>query len=74
MNLVDAKEIYVPPHGSDLTLLPCPFCGSTEVVYMKYDHVAGERWAVVCTGCVAEIDPGWAQEKGIVKEMWNKRS
>ena len=70
----DVKDVYTPPSGSDYTLKPCPFCGCTEVVYMKYDHAAGERWAVACMGCMAEIDPGWAQERHTVQSMWNKRS
>lgn len=73
MSMIDAKEIYKPKKGSDLYLLPCPFCGCEEVVYMKYDHATGERWAAVCMDCMAEIDPGWAQEKYAVRDMWNRR-
>ena len=73
MNMIVEKEICKTKKGSDLHLLPCPFCGCEEVVYMKYDHVAGERWAAVCMGCMAEIDPGWAQEKYAVRDMWNRR-
>lgn len=32
----------------DLKLLPCPFCGSTNVVYEQYEHAAGSRWRVCC--------------------------
>ena len=73
MNIEDMKDVYQPKPGSDLTLLPCPFCGSDEIVYMKYDHAAGERWAAVCMGCMASVDPGWAQQKHQVQDLWNRR-
>lgn len=46
----------------DLKLLPCPFCGSTNVVYEQYEHAAGSRWRVCC--CALEppggaVSPAW---------------
>ena len=38
---------FVKPRGADDRLLPCPFCGSNEIVYAHYKHVAGDRWAVL---------------------------
>lgn len=73
MNLAESTDIYKPKKESDLALSPCPFCGCEEVVYMKYNHAAGERWAVVCMGCIAEINPGWAQQKHHVQPIWNRR-
>ena len=67
------KEHFMHPKNENDSLLPCPFCGSNEVVYIQYEHVAGLRWKVMCCGCVAQIDPGYAQEKGVVRGMWNKR-
>lgn len=52
---------------------PCPFCGGTEIMIDKYQHVAGERYRIWCTNCLACIDPGWAQTKSTVEQMWNKR-
>ena len=52
----------------------CPFCGGKEIVIDKYQHQAGERFRIFCTGCMAMIDPGYAQNKHTVIEMWNKRS
>lgn len=45
-------------------LLPCPFCGSSDIYYRKYNHAAGERWAILCANCMAEIDTGCAQNAG----------
>lgn len=53
---------------------PCPFCGSKEIVIDKYEHRAGERFRIFCTECMAMIDPGYAQNKHTVIEMWNKRT
>lgn len=52
---------------------PCPFCGNKEIIIDKYDHKAGKRFRIFCTNCMAMIDPGYAQEKYTVIEMWNKR-
>jgi hypothetical protein len=73
MNLEDQTDIYKPEKGSDLALIACPFCGCEEVVYMSYNHASGKRWAAVCMGCIAQIDPGWAQQKHQVQELWNQR-
>lgn len=67
-------EIRKPAEGSGLELLPCPFCGSYEIVYMQYEHVAGLRWKVFCCGCAAKIDPGYAQQQHQVADMWNRRA
>ena len=58
----------------DLTLLPCPFCGSTNVVYERYEHAAGSRWRVFCCGCCATIDPGYTQQRCDVAVLWNHRA
>ena len=60
--------------SGDLSLESCPFCGSSEVVYEKYLHTAGYRWRVVCTNCMASIDPGCAQQRSVVQRMWNTRA
>lgn len=64
---------FVKPRGADDRLLPCPFCGNNEIVYAHYKHVAGDRWAVLCTACMAEIDPGYAQQKSEAAKQWNRR-
>ena len=60
--------------SGDLALCRCPFCGSEDVVYERYLHVAGYRWRVVCTSCMASIDPGHAQQRSTVQIMWNTRA
>ena len=63
---------YVRPDDSG-ELLPCPFCGNDDVVYEQYEHPVGPRWRVVCCACMAMIDPGYAQNKYQVRDMWNRR-
>lgn len=58
---------------ADLELLPCPFCGGKEIVCIQYNHAAGKRWRVECTHCLAGIDPGYAQSRHCVQDMWNSR-
>lgn len=55
-------------------LLPCPFCGSSDIYYRKYNHAAGERWAILCANCMAEIDTGCAQTAGQARQLWNRRA
>jgi len=68
-------NIMKPAEGSGNELAPCPFCGSEEVVFMQYEHAAGtKRWKVVCCGCMASIDPGYAQQPHQVADKWNRRA
>ena len=60
--------------SGDLALCRCPFCGSEDVVYERYLHTAGYRWRVVCTSCMASIDPGYAQQRSTVQQLWNTRA
>lgn len=53
---------------------PCPFCGSKEIIIDKYERDVGDRYRIFCAGCMAMIDPGYAQEKSVVIEMWNRRT
>lgn len=66
-------RFWKPEKGTDLELLPCPFCGNDEIIYEEYEHAAGPRWRVFCTKCIAGIDPGYAQKRHIVQAMWNRR-
>lgn len=72
-NIIETTiEIY-RPKSYEQALLPCPFCGGTDIVYERYLHKAGERYRVWCTQCLSGIDPGYAQEPGTVQRMWNHR-
>jgi hypothetical protein len=53
---------------------PCPFCGCETVYYIQYENASGLRWKVCCGGCCATVDPGFAQDKGVVQRMWNRRA
>lgn len=63
-------EIVKAKEGS---VLACPFCGSKDIYYRQYQHAAGERFAVFCAGCMAEIDNGCAQNMGQARRVWNRR-
>lgn len=66
------NDHYIKPRHEN-ELLPCPFCGCREIVYGRYEAIIGERWKVICGGCMATLDPGYAQDKGVVQRMWNRR-
>lgn len=69
----DSIEIVKPSEGDPHTYLkPCRICGNTEIVYERYRHQAGERWRCWCTKCLACIDPGWAQDRLAVRDIWNQ--
>lgn len=69
----DSIEIVKPAEGDPHTYLkPCRICDNTEIVYERYGHRAGERWRCWCTKCLACIDPGWAQDRLAVREIWNQ--
>lgn len=70
----DIIMIWKPEAGDNLDLKPCPFCGSEEIMYIQYNHIAGKRWRVQCAHCVAGIDPGYAQIRHVVRDMWNRRA
>lgn len=69
----DSIKIVKPATGGFDSLDPCPFCGGTEVIYELYGHGAGEWWRCWCTNCLAGIDPGWAQDRHTVRDMWNRK-
>lgn len=54
----DIVQIWKPEPTDNLALKPCPFCGNEEIMYLQYKHAAGLRWMVMCSKCVASIDPG----------------
>ena len=70
----DSIELIEAFPNEDAALKPCPFCGSTHVVYERYNSVVGERWRCWCADCIAGIDPGYAQSWGTVRDMWNRRT
>jgi hypothetical protein len=56
-------------------ILPCPFCGETEEIYLEeYEHGAGTRWRIVCCSCMAQIDRGIDQHQGRLCKLWNTRA
>jgi Lar family restriction alleviation protein len=51
----------------------CPFCGSNEIVVEQYNHLAGCRFRVVCSECMANVDTGCFQNNRQAVDAWNKR-
>lgn len=77
-----AKEVYVdlaakrPDDRSEIAgkggLMPCPFCGSNELVATKeYENVCTGLWMVKCISC--GVKKGYAEEKEDAIKEWNKR-
>jgi len=72
--------VFRSMRGSDEKKFPakdvpaCPFCGEDKIELVQYQHAAGLRWKIRCTDCLAEIDPGWAQDPSVVLNMWRGRS
>lgn len=72
--MMDNYNNIFRPNSANKELKPCPFCGCTGIVYERYNHQVGQRWRVWCTGCMAGIDPGYAQDQSTVQRMWNRRA
>lgn len=65
------EKIIINKEGS---LKPCPFCGGKETAYMAYEHhPEAIRWKIVCTNCMAGIDPGTIQDRWRLDDLWNQR-
>ena len=67
----ELKELREARDENGHDLKPCPFCGSKEIIFLKYKHAAGLGWKVFCCGCAAEIDAGWAQEPHVLISLWD---
>lgn len=53
----------------EIKLLPCPFCGSKDVVA---DHDQANYWYVCCRKCLARSLPRYKKDDGI--KGWNTRA
>ena len=58
----------------NVKLKPCPFCGSDKAMIDEYKTLVGERYKVVCPGCMATVDPGDAQTDKHAAKAWNRRA
>jgi Lar family restriction alleviation protein len=67
-------SIFKNPEDGDLHLAPCPFCGGTDIIYWEYGALVGPRWKIFCLGCAAGVDPGYAQQKHQITDIWNTRA
>ena len=66
--------IKVKNYRKETKVLPCPFCGESEEIYLQeYEHAAGKRWRICCASCMAQIDRGYDQTPGALIDLWNKR-
>ena len=69
MQFIKAKN-----YRKETNILPCPFCGEVEEIYLEeYEHKAGSRWRICCVSCMAQIDRGHDQTPSILIDLWNKR-
>lgn len=69
MEFIKAKN-----YRKNTNVLPCPFCGESEEIYLEqYDCAVGERWRIVCVSCMVQIDRGYDQTPGGMIELWNRR-
>ena len=68
------KLINVSTYSKGTKILPCPFCGDANEIYLEeYEHGAGLRWRILCTNCMAGIDRGYDQTPHPLVELWNRR-
>lgn len=61
---------------ADGEVKPCPFCGEKHDIWTLKYKIAGidaDRYAVMCFGCMALVDVGYAQDRGQALRHWNKR-
>ena len=66
------KESSTPSRAVRPVLLPCPFCGETELVVIDVTPVAAPVWlAVVCGQCGA-TGPGFSERRVAIRS-WNDR-
>lgn len=69
MKIIKAKE-----YKKDANIKHCPFCGENENIYLEqYTHEAGDRWRILCSNCMAQIDRGYDQTPGILIDLWDNR-
>lgn len=77
-------SIQFPNYTTDCRLpsiyetMPCPFCGESHDIWtLKYKlpglDVDADRYAVMCFGCMALVDVGYAQDRGQALRHWNRR-
>lgn len=60
--------------GSDCLLLPCPFCGSSDVdVSFSVNNEETKFYAVECCACAA-FGPDGGQDAAKASELWNNRA
>lgn len=59
--------------NKDLNLKPCPFCGSSRVVYRNYDEYDGQYMQsheIACLHCGARLN---GKHKSDAINKWNTR-
>lgn len=60
---------------ADMTLLPCPCCGSKEIYYFWYKHACGKnRVGILCGECMLQMDTGTDALAFQVRQRWNRRA
>lgn len=62
-----AQELMSAPMGGALAILPCPFCGSTDIV--THNNDGNGRYWVYCRNCDASGSD--ARTEAEAAEKWN---
>ena len=69
VSVTKAKELL-----KNIEVKSCPFCGETgNIVVEEYKTIVGNRWRIVCFGCMAGIDRGYDQTQYGLIDVWNRR-
>jgi hypothetical protein len=75
MNEENKPPTAAPLHG--IVLLPCPFCGSTELNGPHISEYVGDHyspsWWVECENCPGSMEVQGAGADGLAN-AWNKRT
>lgn len=70
-------DCRLPSIYADGEVKPCPFCGEKHDIWsLKYKlpGLDADRYAVMCFGCMALVDVGYAQDRGQALRHWNRRT
>jgi Lar family restriction alleviation protein len=71
--LIDADRIGNSGSHCDIGLLPCPFCGGTDITSEYFDSMDCDTWRVACVDCGAEVNDSEC-DRAAAESAWNRRA